>query len=131
MVFASEKAPKNRKAFMEWCSQQTKWKENHSYDDPKVLTPELRSWFLEIITMFPPMNGPYSPGKCPADELFLTDYSIGQYIIYAGFAWSKSELAYETVFRLATKSGVGFYDVNSKTEDVWFPDGKGNLNFVF
>ena len=77
------------------------------------------------------MSGPFAPKGQLEDEASTTDYSVGRYVIYAGFAWSKAEQARDTVFRLAAKHGVGFYDASSSAEEVWLPDGNGALTLAY
>ena len=127
LVFDPATAPRERRAFLTWWDQQSEWTEDHGYDDPAVSTPGLRLWFLEIGAEFPPMNGPYAKEDFPDDEATLTDYSVGREAIYASFAWSKTELAYNTVFRLAEKHHLGFFDVSSEDGAVWLPDPAGKL----
>ncbi len=128
MVFESNTAPASHVQFMDWYEQQTQWAEGHSYDDPAVSTAKLRVWFMEIIKSFPPLNGPLSQDDLPEDEASATDYSVGKSVIYCAFAWPKAELAYETVFELAQKLGVGFFNVSSGNEEVWLPlNGKLSL----
>ena len=121
MVFEPNAVSTNHSQFMAWYEDQTKWAENHSYDDPAVSTASLRAWFLDIIGSFPPLNGPLSKDDLPEDEASATDYSVGKSAIYCAFAWSKAEVAYETVFKLAEKHTVGFFDVSSGNEEVWLP----------
>ena len=130
-VFAPEAAPKTRVDFLAWFEQQTTWQEPHGYDDPVVSVPALRDWFLDMITGFPAMNGPYAPKGVSEDDLRLTDYSIGKSLIYVAFAWSKAETAFDTMFRLAEKHRVGFYNVSSSIGDVWLPDSSGKLVMAF
>jgi hypothetical protein len=125
MVFAPKDVPFDRDGFMKWYKQQTGWEEGHSYDDPAVSTPELRGWFLEMITIYPPMNGPLRSEDI--DNPKVTDYSVGKSAIYAAFAWSEAESAFEMMFRLAEKHKVGFFDVSSNTGGVWLPDSTGRL----
>jgi hypothetical protein len=128
MVFEANTAPASHVQFMDWYEQQTQWAEGHSYDDPAVSTPKLRAWFMEIIKSFPPLNGPLSQDDLPEDEASATDYSVGKSAIYCAFAWPKAELEYETVFELAQKHGVGFFNVSSGKEEVWLPlNGKLSL----
>jgi hypothetical protein len=127
MVFAPDAAPKERNSFLEWYEAQTQWVEPHRYDNPDLSTAQLRSWFMDMIQSFPPMNGPFAPKDLPVDEESTTDYSIGNFVIYSGFAWSKAEQAYDTTFRLARKHGVGFFDASSEKADLWYPDGNGEL----
>ena len=126
-VFDPAVAPAGRGKFLAWFAKQTEWGESHGYDDPKVSSPALGRWFLDVITKFPAMNGPYAQVDLPEDEAAVTDYSVGRSLIYAAFAWSKAEEAYAVTFRLAEKHGVGFFHVSSTTSDVWLPDSSGAL----
>jgi AcrR family transcriptional regulator len=131
MVFAVEAAPRERESFLEWYDQQSEWEEDHGYDDPSVSTAALRAWFMEMIKQFPAMNGPYASREVPEEEAAaLTDYSVGRQVIYAAFAWSMAEQAYETVFSLAGKHNVGFFNASGPTGAVWLPDGKGGLTLA-
>ena len=129
MVFEKTAAPKNRKDFMEWYENQTEWSEDHGYDDPAVSSKDLQAWFMEIKKTFPPMNGPYAPSDEEFDNMeddsYVTDYSIGKDVIYAAFAWSLADEAYETVKKLAKEYAVGFFDVSSDEGEIIFPDGEG------
>ena len=122
MVFDSEAAPRDREKFMAWYDQQTKWTEAHGYHDPAATTPRLRAWFEEIARTFPSIDGPLAGH---VDDSRITDYSIGRLVIYAAFAWSQADAAYEYVVGLAAKHGVGFFDVSSAQGQVLFPvDGQ-------
>lgn len=123
MVFDPEAAPKNHDEFLEWYAVQTKWDEEKSYYDPAVSSPQLQSWLADMYSSHPPMNGPGAPAELPEDESMLADYSIGEQIVYVGFAWSKAQAAYEDVFRLASKYHLGFFDVSSEESKVWLPQG--------
>jgi hypothetical protein len=83
------------------------------------LLQRLRGWLEEIAKSFPPMNGVMAFSEFPEDEASATGYGIGKQIIYADFRWSKAAKAYEAVFRLAAKHGVGFFNVSSPLEEVW------------
>jgi hypothetical protein len=121
MVFEPEAVPAEHDEFLEWCSRQTKWSEDHGYDDPANTSEHLRGWFEDMVQMFPPMNKPASLDDRPVDENSSTDYAIGRDFIYASFAWSKSEAAYMTVARLAEKHRLGLFNVSSTGEEVWLP----------
>jgi len=129
MVFRKEAAPTSRSAFMNWYENQTEWSEPHGYDDPAKTSPKLRDWFMEIIKTFPAMNGPYASDDDEEND-FLTDYSIGNDVIYIGFSWSVAEKAYHTVLELAEKHGVGFFDVSSDNGDIFFPLTSGKLEIL-
>ena len=127
MVFDHSKAPNTYEEFMVWYFEQTKWSEPHDYMSSSVTSPLLRSWFMEMKDTFPPMNGEYSPTDDQLDEdeslePRLTDYCIGTCVIYMAFAWSQIEPAYNLVTQLASKHGLGFFDV-SGDESVTLPDG--------
>jgi hypothetical protein len=127
MVFDPLTAPRDRVAFKDWYDLQTEWSEGHSYDDPAVTTPQLRAWYEEIRKTYPNMNGLGAPSDedlmTPGVEDRLAGYTIGEHAIYADFRWSEAEAAYDTVRRLATEHGVGFYDVSGDEGDgeIWFP----------
>ena len=121
MVFEPEAVPAEHDEFLEWYSRQTKWSEDHGYDDPANTSEHLRGWFHDMVQMFPPMNKPISLDDRPVDENSSTDYAIGRDFIYASFAWSKSEAAYMTVARLAEKHRLGLFNVSSTGEEVWLP----------
>ena len=136
MVFKKDAAPKKRIDFLEWYKKQIEWSEGHSYDNPKNTSLELRSWYLEMKKNFPPMNGPDAPIAEEWDKLeeqgldsYITDYSIGKEVIYAAFAWSVAEKAYEITCKLAEKYEVGFFDVSSEVGNIFFPDG-GKLKMI-
>ena len=121
MVFEPEAAPKGHSGFLEWCAEQTKWNEGHSYNDPRVTSARLRAWFLDVIRLFPPLNGVFAEKELPEDEATAADYSIGTQMIYIAFAWSKAELAYQATFDLAAKHHLGFFNISSQDEEVWLP----------
>ncbi len=120
MVFKQESAPKTRTAFMKWYHDQTEWTEKHNYNDPANTSAELSNWFMEMIKTFPAMNGPFASED--DDNPNLSDYSIGNDIIYVAFAWSVAEQAYKTMISSAAKYRVGFFNVSSDNGEILFPD---------
>ena len=131
MVFNPRKAPKSEPEFLEWYGSQTEWEEDHSYDDPKVTSNELRNWFMEMKEEFPALNGPYSPADIEdrIDDDVITDYCIGKDVIYSGFRWSAAEKAYPKMLELANKHEVGFYDP-SGDGIIMFPNENGTLESI-
>ena len=121
MVFDPESAPRGREAFKDWYSHQTEWTENHSYDDPVVTTPALRSWYEAIRQTYPSMNGPDAADDEHVDD--AADYSIGRHVIYGAYRWSQAEEVYTLVRRLAVEHRVGFYDVSGDEGDgeIYYP----------
>lgn len=127
MVFEKSKAPATKKEFMAWYEKQTEWSEDHDYQTINVSSPALQNWFMEMKETFPPMNGEYAPAPdhLAEDENLeshTVDYCIGRDVIYAAFAWSMAEEAYELMRRLAQKHNVGFYGV-SEDDAIILPDG--------
>ena len=126
MVFAADAAPARRPAFLDWYEEQTRWSEPHGYDDPAVAAPGLRAFYADLVAEFPPA-GPAEPGN-PAEPETGTDYTIGRALIYMSFLdWDRIDAAWETVYRLAARHEVGFFDVSSDLAEVWLPDRKGGL----
>jgi len=121
MVFEPDAVPAEHDEFLDWYARQTKWSEDHSYDNPANTSEHLQAWFRDIVQMFPPMNKPISLDEPRVDEASSTDYAIGRDFIYASFAWSKSEAAYMTVARLAEKHRLGLFNASSTGEEVWLP----------
>jgi hypothetical protein len=121
MVF-DPSAPRNRAEFMAWYEQQTQWSEHHGYDDVQVCSAPLRAWYAEVIQTFPDMNGMSDE---ESSESRATDYSLGMVMIYASFAWSRAQTAYETVAQLAQIHGVGFFDVSATDGTIVFPREEG------
>ncbi|MGS4343997.1 hypothetical protein ACKUSY_00090 [Myroides odoratus] len=128
MVFKKEAAPKQRADFMEWYDHQTEWTEDHDYNDPKNTALELNNWYVEMIQTFPNMNGEDREDldDDDFDDAYESDYSIGKDVIYVAFAWSIAEEAYNKMYELAAKHGVGFFDVSSNEGAILFPEN-GNL----
>jgi len=120
MVFEPTAAPKERKDFMQWYSQQTEWAEDHSYQDYEVSSDGLQAWFKEMIAYFPPMNGPLASDD--VDDPKVTHHCIGKHVIYSAFAWSVAEEAYPKMRELAIKHSVGFFDVSADDGEILFPN---------
>ncbi len=128
MVFEKTKAPKRRKKFLAWFEKQTEWGEDHDYQTISVSSPALQNWFMEMKETFPPMDGEYAPDPELFDEdedleNHTVDYCIGKEVIYAAFAWSVAEEAYDLTRKLAKKHDVGFFDVSETDGDIILPDG--------
>jgi len=128
MVFNIKAAPKTETAFMKWYAEQAEWSEAHSYDDPGNSSAALRNWFMEMIEVFPAMNGPFATEEAD-DDPNCADYTIGKDVIYVAFSWSQAEQGYMRMFSLAEKHHLGFFDPSSSDGEALFPiDGK--LQFI-
>ncbi|WP_200912287.1 hypothetical protein [Pedobacter sp. Leaf216] len=75
------------------------------------------------------MNGPYASEDDEEND-FLTDYSVGNDVIYIGFSWTVAEKAYDAALELAEKHEVGFFDVSSDNGDIFFPLRGGKLEIL-
>jgi len=127
LIFEKEHAPINREPFLEWYGEQMDWKEDHTYGDPAVATRSLQAWLFEMFQTFPATNGAISQN---GNVLMSGDYSIRRSTIYASFAWSMADHAYETAFQLAAKHGVGFFNVSSDQGEVWLSDENMGLSLA-
>lgn len=126
MVFEKTKAPRTKDEFMKWYETQVKWSEDHDYQTPSVASSTLQSWYREMKNSFPPMNGIDAPTDEQIEdnqelENHLTDYCIGRDVIYAAFAWSLANEAYDLMKELAKQHDVGFFDVSGEG-DIILPD---------
>lgn len=108
MVFDKEAAPQNKADFIQWYEKQTEWTEDHDYEDPAHTTVALRNWFMDMISVFPPLNGPYAIGDI--DDPKTTDYGVGTKVIYAAFSFSEAKAACHTAKAFAVKHNVGLFD---------------------
>lgn len=121
MVFEPDAVPETHDEFLDWYTRQTRWSEDHGYNNPGLTTEHLRAWFEEIVRIFPPMDA-QPASEVPEEEASSSDYAIGSDFIYASFAWSKAEAAYMTVARLAEKYKLGLFNASSSSEEVWVPE---------
>ena len=114
LIFEKGPAPKEKTAFLQWYEAQTAWSEGHHYDDLAVASPSLRSWFVEMIDTFPPLNclwnGPLIEADLDDDR--AADYTVSSNIIYVAFSWSQTALAHKMATSLAAKHGLGFFDAS-------------------
>jgi hypothetical protein len=126
MVFDPAAAPATHTEFMAWYRARMEDENGLLGDDVSALdSSSLQGWFHDMIIIFPPMNVAFAGEEVPEDESLPTDYTIGNSLIYAMFAWSKAELAYNTVMELAKKHAVGVFDPSSPEAEVWLPQGAG------
>jgi len=127
MVFEPGAAPAKRPAFLDWYDQHTDWNEDGTYDDPAASAPSLQAFHADMLKAFPAMSAP----PMLSGEESGTDYTIAPSLIYISFHdWDKIDQAHDTVFRLAGKHALGFFDVSSDLAEVWVPDNKGGLRIA-
>ena len=86
MVFEKAQAPNNKTEFIKWYENQVEWKEDHNYDSIEVSSANLKNWFMDMIQVFPPMEGEFalSDDEIENDEDLanrITDYCIGKDVI--------------------------------------------------
>lgn len=123
MVFEKTKAPNNKIEFMKWYEEQVQWNEEHNYDSIELSSDNLKNWFMDMIKIFPPMNGEFAPDDDVIEndeelENHLSDYCIGKDVVYIAFAWSVAEEAYDSMLKLALKHNVGFFDVSGNGDII-------------
>ena len=98
------------------------WNENHDCDSIEVSSANLKKWFLDMIQIFPTMNGFFAPDDTLNDgeelDRRLADYNIGQDVIYVAFEFSVAVEAYDNMLRLALKHDVGFFDVSGNGDII-------------
>lgn len=128
MVFEKTNVPKTKGEFMKWFKAQVEWGEEHGYQTASVASSALQNWYCAMKNSFPSMNGVDAPTEeefRDNDELEerLTEYCIGRDLIYASFAWSMADEAYELMKQLAQEHDVGFFDVGADNGDIILPDG--------
>lgn len=124
MIF-DDTAPKEQASFLNWYEKCCKWEEPHDYQNYRITSPALQNFYLELIQQFPPMNGEFAPTEDeleddPVLENHVTDYSIGQHCIYAAFAWSMAEQAYQTVIELNSRYPIGFYNPSNPNFEILY-----------
>jgi hypothetical protein len=129
LVFEPDVVPASHAEFLDWYAGQTKWGEDHGYDNPDLSSVNLRAWFEEMIQIFPPMNGRVGKERHAEEEASSSDYAIGADFILVSFAWSEEEAAYMTVARLAEKHRLGLFNASSSGEEVWLP-GEGKMTLA-
>ncbi|RAI88114.1 hypothetical protein DET54_1161 [Paenibacillus pabuli] len=124
MVFDPVKAPVDKASFMRWYGEQTKWSEDHTYSDIKVSSEQLQRFYEELVLTFPSMNvddDVFEAMEEAGTDNRLTEYSLGKEVIYAAFAWSVAEEAYNMMRELARKHNVGFFDVSGSDGKIIRP----------
>ena len=128
MVFDPTQAPKEKVEFLAWYQQQTKWGEDHAYNDFTVCASQLQQFYQELTLTFPDMNGSAIDEEVieqmeeEGTDNRLTDFSLGRAVIYAAFAWSIASEAYSTMRSLASKYNVGFFDVSGADAEIVYPE---------
>ncbi|WP_311269827.1 hypothetical protein [Sphingobium sp. WCS2017Hpa-17] len=117
MVFEPSHAPKTRAEFMAWYDEQVRWAEPHGYDDPALTTDGLRAWYADMTQTFPNIHDPAVTDD-DVENPRMTDYSIGNSVIYAAFRWSQADEAYHAVRQLALKHEIGFFDASGDEGEI-------------
>ncbi len=124
VAFDNTRVSNDKVAFNSWFEETVKWEAELDYDTPQnLINNQLKLFFHALIQEYPPMNGELAPSDEDIDnnpdlEVKMTDYSIGTDIIYAAFAWSQSDAAYECFKRLAKKYAIGFYNCSNQIFEI-------------
>lgn len=92
--------------FPRWWEQVSRWEEPHEYDTTTGSTQAIRSFYRDLIRVFPPFNGPYALTEeeldaREAEGLPVADYTIGADYIYIGVGWSDANALVKIVGQMA------------------------------
>ena len=92
--------------FPQWWEQVSRWEEPRDYDTTEGSTPAIRSFYRDLIRVFPPFNGPYALTEeeldaREAEGLPVADYTIGADYIYIGVGWSDANALVKIVGQMA------------------------------
>ena len=117
-VYNKEKAPADPVEFLKWFYERTLWDTERDYYDIKGTDQKLVDFFLEMVKICPAMNGPYSPSEEELeadpdleDSPLITEYNLGEDLIYMGFSYDAPEEVFEQLEAIAYKHGLGFFDM--------------------
>lgn len=130
MVFNPEAAPSGHAEFLDWYDKQMQWDGGRPADKLARIAPALRAWFDEMTRQYPAIHGEPRADESAGGAFVLTDYTIGQDIIYASFPAGRANPAYKHMFALAGRHRIGFFDASSRKGEVWLPDGSDGLTLA-
>lgn len=130
-VFDPRDELRDPSTFRSWYVQRVKWEGIVHFDEAPKSTDLLQAWFRDMAEIFPPMNGLRRPPFEDTERWnWVADYSFTTDLIHVGFLSAQQKLAYDSVYRLAARHRVGFYDVSGSPGEVWFPTRAGGLEVV-
>ena len=92
--------------FPRWWEQVSRWEEPHEYDTTTGSTQAIRSFYRDLIRVFPPFNGPDALSDEELEEredkgLPVADYTIGADYIYISVGWSDANALVKIVGQMA------------------------------
>ena len=92
--------------FPRWWEQVSRWAEPHEYDTTTGSTQAIRSFYRDLIRVFPPFNGPYALTEeeldaREAEGLPVADYTIGTDFIFISVGWSDANALVKIVGQMA------------------------------
>ena len=92
--------------FPRWWEQVSRWEEPHEYDTTTGSTQAIRSFYRDLIRVFPPFNGPYALTEeeldaREAEGLPVADYTIGTDFIFISVGWSDANALVTIVGQMA------------------------------
>jgi hypothetical protein len=121
-LFDPEAAPKTHAEFLQWYVDETEASDGMEIAcNPATTSAALQSWFTEMSTTFPALNGPASPADIADHCEIAGDYNFRPHSIYVSFSWSHAEEAGRLGEVAARNAGVGLFDLSSEREDVYLP----------
>ena len=105
-ILIFEPAAVSDEEFPQWWEQVSRWEEPRDYYTTEGSTPAIRSFYRDLIRVFPPFNGPYALTEeeldaREAEGLPVADYTIGADYIYIGVGWSDANALVKIVGQMA------------------------------
>ena len=92
--------------FPRWWEQVSRWSPPHEKDKTTGSTQAIRSFYRDLIRVFPPFNGPYALTEeeldaREAEGLPVADYTIGTDFIFISVGWSDANALVKIVGQMA------------------------------
>lgn len=92
--------------FSQWWERVSRWEEPRDYNGTEGSTPEIKSFYHDLIRDFPPLNGPSARTGDEIDVkevegLPVADYTIGVDFIYISVSWSDADALVKIVGPMA------------------------------
>ena len=105
-ILIFEPAAVSDEEFPQWWEQVSRWEEPRDYDTTEGSTPAIRSFYRDLIRVFPPFNGPYALTEeeldaREAEGLPVADYTIGTDFIFISVGWSDANALVKIVGQMA------------------------------
>ena len=98
MIF--EPAAVSDEDFPQWWEQVSRWEEPRDYYTTEGSTPAIRTFYRDVIRVFPPFNGPDALSEEELEEREAEGLPVADYI-YIGVGWSDADALVKIVGQMA------------------------------